>query len=53
MAEVFLSIKDCFKHLEDKTIVRNLTFAGCKLLTALGRSDKAKKVIVYEHANFD
>jgi hypothetical protein len=53
MAEVYLSIKDCYSDLQDKSIVRNLTLAGCKLLTALGRSDKAKKVIVHEHANFD
>ena len=53
MADIYLTIKDCYQDFEDKSIVNSLTLAGCKLLTALGRSDKAKKVIVHEHANFD
>ena len=52
MADAYLSIKKCNDNYNDKRLIRSLNLAGLKLLTALGRSDKAKKVIVQEQGNF-
>lgn len=52
MADAYLSIKKFNDDYNDKRLIRSLNLAGLKLLTALGRSDKAKKVIVQEQDNF-
>jgi hypothetical protein len=47
--EIFASIS-C-QH-DDKKLVYQDTLASCRFLTALGRSDKAKKAVVQEHGGF-